>query len=62
MLIVIRGAIKTILVDDEKNVIDAQEISPVDGVYGVQIPRTYGNTIECLGKCPKPGSQRIFGS
>lgn len=33
MLIVIRGAIKAILVDDDKNVIDVKVIRPADGVY-----------------------------
>lgn len=33
MLIVIRGAIKAILVDDDKNVIDEKIIRPADGVY-----------------------------
>ena len=33
MLIVIRGAIRAILVDDDKNVIDEQIIRPADGVY-----------------------------
>lgn len=50
MLIVIRGAIKAILVDDYKNIIDAKIIRPADGVYtsigSVQVlcssPRTYG--------------------
>lgn len=48
MLIVIRGAIKAILVDDDKNVIDAQVIRPADGVYGVQLPKNVWHTIECL--------------
>ena len=48
MLIVIRGAIKAILVDDDKNVIDAQVICPTDGVYGVQLPKNVWHTIECL--------------
>lgn len=48
MLIVIRGAIKAILVDDEKNIIDAKIIRPADGVYGVQLPKNVWHTIECL--------------
>lgn len=39
MLIVIRGAIKAILVDDDKNVIDEKVIRPADGIYGVQLPK-----------------------
>lgn len=39
MLIVIRGAIKAILVDDNKNIIDEKVIRPADGVYGVQLPK-----------------------
>lgn len=48
MLIVIRGAIKAILVDDDKNVIDEKVIRPADGVYGVQLPKNVWHTIECL--------------
>ena len=48
MLIVIRGAIKAILVDDDKNIIDAKVIRPIDGVYGVQFPKNVWHTIECL--------------
>ena len=48
MLIVIRGGIKAVLVDDDKNVIDAKVIRPVDGVYGVQLPKNIWHTIECL--------------
>ena len=48
MLIVIRGAIKAILVDDNKNVIDKKIIRPADGVYGVQLPANVRHTIECL--------------
>lgn len=48
MLIVIRGAIKAILVDDDKNIIDAKVIRPVDVVYGVQFPKNVWHTIECL--------------
>lgn len=48
MLIVIRGAIKAILVDDDKNVIDEKIIRPADGVYGVQLPANVWHTIECL--------------
>ena len=48
MLIVIRGAIKAILVDDDKNVIDEKVIRPADGVYGVQFPKNVWHTIECL--------------
>ena len=48
MLIVIRGAIKTILVDDDKNVIDEKIIRPDDGDYGVQLPANVWHTIECL--------------
>lgn len=48
MLIVIRGAIKAVLVDDDKNVIDAQVIRPADGIYGVQLPKNIWHTIECL--------------
>lgn len=48
MLIVIRGAIKAILVDDDKNVIDEKVIRPADGVYGVQLPKDIWHTIECL--------------
>ena len=53
MLIVIRGAIKAILVDDDKNIIDSQVIRPTDGVYGVQLPKNVWHTIECLesGTC-----------
>lgn len=48
MLIVIRGAIKAILVDDDKNVIDSRIIRPADGAYGVQLPKNIWHTIECL--------------
>ncbi len=48
MLIVIRGAIKAILVDDDKNVIDEKIIRPADGVYGVQLPKNVWHTVECL--------------
>ena len=48
MLIVIRGAIKAILVDDDKNIIDAKVIRPVDGVSGVPFPKNVWHTIECL--------------
>lgn len=48
MLIVIRGAIKAILVDDDKNVIDEKVIRPADGVFGVQLPKNVWHTIECL--------------
>ena len=48
MLIVIRGAIKAILVDDDKNVIEEKVIRPADGVYGVQLPKNVWHTIECL--------------
>lgn len=48
MLIVIRGAIKAILVDDDKNIIDAKVIRPEDGVFGVQLPKSVWHTIECL--------------
>lgn len=48
MLIVIRGAIKAILVDDDKNVIDEKIIRPSDGVYGVQLPANIWHTIVCL--------------
>ena len=48
MLIVIRGAIKAILVDDDKNIIDAKVIRPADGVYGVQLLKNVWHTIECL--------------
>lgn len=36
VLIMIRGALKVTLVDDDKNIIDAQINRPADGVYGVQ--------------------------
>lgn len=48
MLIVIRGAIKAILVDDDKNIMDSKVIRPADGVYGVQLPKNVWHTIECL--------------
>ena len=48
MLVVIRGAIKAILMDDDKNIIDAKVIRPADGVYGVQLPKNVWHTIECL--------------
>ena len=48
MLIVIRGAIKAILVDDDKNVIDEKIICPAGGVYGVQLPKNVWHTVECL--------------
>ena len=48
MLIVIRGAIKAILVDDDKNVIDEKIIRPADGVYGVQLPKNVWHTVQCL--------------
>lgn len=48
MLIVIRGAIKAILVDDDKNIIDEKIIRPADGVYGVQLPKDVWHTVECL--------------
>lgn len=48
MLIVICGAIRAILVDDDKNVIDAKVIRPADGIYGVQLPKNIWHTIECL--------------
>lgn len=47
MLIVIRGSIKAILMDDNKNVIDEKVIRPADGVYGVQLPKNVWHTIEC---------------
>ena len=48
MLIAIRGAIKAILVDDDRNIIDEKVIRPADGVYGVQLPKNIWHTIECL--------------
>lgn len=48
MLIVIRGAIKAILVDDNKNIIDEKVTRPADGVFGVQLPKNVWHTIECL--------------
>ena len=48
LLIVIRGAIKAILVDDDKNVIDERIIRPAEGVYGVQLPKNVWHTVECL--------------
>lgn len=48
MLIVIRGRIRAILMDDGKNIIDSKEIAPADGVYGVQLPANVWHTIECL--------------
>ena len=48
MLIVIHGAIKAILVDDDKNVIDEKVVRPADGVYGVQLPANIWHTVECL--------------
>lgn len=48
MLIVIRGAIKAILVGDDKNVIEEKIIRSADGVYGVQLPKNVWHTVECL--------------
>ena len=48
MLVVIRGAIKVILVDDGKNIIDEKIVCPANGVYGVQLPANIWHTIECL--------------
>ena len=48
MLIVVRGAIKAILVVGDKNVIEEKVIRPADGVYGVQLPKNVWHTIECL--------------
>ena len=48
LLIVIRGAIKAILVDDDKHVIDERIIRPAEGVYGVQLPKNVWHTVECL--------------
>lgn len=48
MLVVIRGCIRAILVDDEKNVIDSKDIVPADSVYGVQLPKNVWHTIACL--------------
>ena len=48
MLIVIRGAIRVILVDEDKSIIDVKVIRPADGVYGVQLHKNVWHTIECL--------------
>ena len=48
LLIVIRGAIKAILVDDDKHVIDERIIRPAEGVYGVQLPKNVWHVVECL--------------
>lgn len=48
MLIVIRGAIRAILVDEDKSIIDVKVIRPADGVYGVQLHKNVWHTIECL--------------
>ena len=48
MLFVIRGAVKAILVDDDKTVIDEKVILPEDSVYGVQLPKNVWHKIECL--------------
>ena len=48
MQIVIRGAIKAILVDGDKNIIDEKVIRQSDGVCGVQLPKNIWHTIECL--------------
>jgi len=52
MLIVIRGAIKAILVDDEKNVIDKKVICPADGVY------TSTSSAQVLCSCPRTCGKR----
>lgn len=48
MLIVIKGSIKAILVDDNKNIIDEKVINPEKGIYGVQLPKNIWHTVECL--------------
>ena len=48
MLIVLRGRIRAILVDDDKQVIDSCEVAPADGVYAVQLPANVWHTVECL--------------
>ena len=38
MIIVLRGSVKVLLYDDDKNVIDECVLNPATGVYGVQLP------------------------
>lgn len=47
MLIVIRGAIKAILVDDDKNIIYSKIIRPADGDY------TSTGSAQVLCNCPR---------
>ena len=54
-LIVIRGAVKAILVDDDKNVIDAKVIQSAEECMECSCPRTFGTrlnvwslTLACL--------------
>ena len=48
MLIVIRGAIKAILVDDDKNIIEDTILSTDNGNYGVHIPVGAWHWVEIL--------------
>ena len=48
MIIVLRGSVKALLYDDDKNVIDECVLNPATGVYGVQLPASVWHTVECL--------------
>lgn len=48
MIVVIRGAVKALLFDDDKNIIDEQVVSAKEGCYGVQLPANIWHTVECL--------------
>ena len=48
MIIVLRGSVKALLYDDDKNVIDECVLNPATGVYGVQLPASVCHTVECL--------------
>ena len=48
MIIVLRGSVKALLYDDDKNVIDECVLNPATGVYGVQLPARVWHTVECL--------------
>lgn len=48
MLIVLRGSVKVLLYNDEKQVIDEAVLSATTGNYGVQMPAHVWHTVECL--------------
>lgn len=48
MLIVLRGSVKVLLYNEEKQVIDEAVLSATTGNFGVQMPAHVWHTVECL--------------